>query len=566
MMDEASYLATLHALWQRHWPAGIPGEPVYPHGKRPITHYLRAWARQQPDKPAVVFYGHTLSYGELDRLSDRFAALLAERGIGPGDRVSVFMPNCPQFHIAFFGILKRGAIYAPVSPLSRAFELHHQLTDSGAVSLVALDQLMPVVREVKPQCALREVFVTSFADVLPAEPALPLPDLLRAPRVACPDAIDLLPALAACTAPTPGVEIGWDDVAALNYTGGTTGLPKGCIHTHGHIAYTAASATRTSAYMTSDTVALCFLPEFWIAGQNLGLTFPTFAGGTLVLMARWDPVAFMAAVQRYRVDSTAILVDGIDEVLNHPRLHEFDLRSLQHARSISFIKKLNPDYRRRWREVTGATLCEASWGMTETNTSDTFTTGFQDDDFDLKQQPIFAGLPVPGTEFKVCDFATGELLPLGEEGELCVRSPAVLAGYWRQPEATARAIRDGWLHTGDAAILDTEGFLHFLGRRKEMLKVNGMAVFPAEIEALLGQHPALQGSAVVGRPDPKTGERAVAFVLVKPEARGTLDEAAVSAWCAERISVHKVPEVRFVDALPMTATGKVRKDELAKQL
>ncbi len=574
--DEASYLATLKGLWQQAWPAGANTAPHYPHGEQPLTEYLRTWARLQPDKPAVIHYGHTLTYAELDAASDRFAALLAAHGIAPGDRVAVFLPNLPQYHIVFFGILKLGAVHVPVSPMSRAFELAHELTDTGALALVALDELMPVVREVRADAthtlALRHVFVTGFADLLPAEPTVPLPDSMRAPRIACPDAIELMPALAAAAAkggPAPAHRPGLDDIAALNYTGGTTGLPKGCVHTQRDMLYTAASNFGIALERADDTVFLSFFPQFWIAGENLGLVFPVFCGATLVLLTRWDPVAVMTAVQRYRVTCMAMPVDGAVEMMDHPRFAEFDLSSLRQVRVVSFVKKLNLDYRRRWQQLTGGILAEAAWGMTETHTSDTFTTGFQDGDFDLHAQPVFVGLPVPGTEFKICDFETGALKPLGEDGEIRVRTPSLLKGYWNQPEATAEALVDGWLRTGDIGLIDTQGFLHFLGRRKEMLKVKGMSVFPPEIEAVLGQHPAVLGSGVVGRVDAQRGEVPVAFVQLKPDLSAADAATAVQSlldWCGSRMAGYKLPEIRLVDSLPMTATGKVRKQDLSALL
>ena len=564
--DESTYLATLHSLWNKAWPAGANTAPHYPHGEQSVTEYLRTWARLQPDKPAVIHYGHTLSYAELDAASDRFAALLAAHGIGPGDRVAVFLPNLPQYHLVFFGILKLGAVHVPVSPMSRAFELAHELTDTGALALVALDELMPVVREVRAESSLRQVFVTGFADLLPAEPTVPLPEAMRAPRIACPDAIELMPALAAQTGPAPAHRPGLDDIAALNYTGGTTGLPKGCIHTQRDMLYTAASNFGIALERADDTVFLSFFPQFWIAGENLGLVFPVFCGATLVLLTRWDPVAVMTAVQRYRVTCMAMPVDGAVEMMDHPRFGEFDLSSLRQVRVVSFVKKLNLDYRRRWQQLTGGILAEAAWGMTETHTSDTFTTGFQDGDFDLHAQPVFVGLPVPGTEFKICDFETGGLKPLGEDGEILVRTPSLLKGYWNKPEATAEALVDGWLRTGDIGLIDEQGFLHFLGRRKEMLKVKGMSVFPPEIEAVLGQHPAVLGSGVVGRVDAQRGEVPVAFVQLKPEADAATAVQSLIDWCQHRMAGYKLPEIRLVASLPMTATGKVKKQDLSALL
>jgi fatty-acyl-CoA synthase len=562
-INEKDYLDALQGLYAKAWPKGLARETVYSHGEKPLTDYLRTWARLQPDKPAVIFYGAVTTYGELDRQSDLFATLLAQMGVKKGDRVSVFMPNCPQFHIAFFGILKLGAVHCPVSPLSKAYELGYQVDDCGSETIVALDQLMQVVREVLAETKLRRIIVTSFIDAMPAEPSIPAPSATLAPKIACADAVDMMPALAKIDTPSFPEGASLDDIAALNYTGGTTGMPKGCIHTQRDMIYTVASNT-SLAPPPATSVSLSFFPEFWIAGENSCLIFPVFNGTTLVLLTRWDPVAVMAAIQLYKVTATAMPVDGALEIMDHPRFGEFDLSSLSNVRVVSFVKKLNMDYRRRWQKLVGTVLAESAWGMTETHTSDSFTTGMQDDDFDLKSRPTFVGLPVPGTEFKICDFETGAILPLGSEGELCCRTPSLLKGYWNKPDATAETIRDGWLHSGDIGLIDEDGFLHYLGRRKEMIKVKGMSVFPGEVEALLGQHPAIVGSGVVPRLDEERGQVPVAFVLLVPDADVT--PKAIEDWCRERMASFKVPEVRIVDALPMTATGKVKKQELGKLL
>ena len=564
-IEEEKYLEDLRVLYRKAWPKDLAREINYPHGEKPLTEYLRTWGRLRPDKPAVIFYGAVMTYAELDRLSDLFATLLVQQGVRKGDRVSVFLPNCPQFHIAFFGILKLGAVHCPVSPLSKAFELGYQVKDCGSEVIVALDQLMPVVRDVLPETQLRKLIVTSFADVMPAEPAIPAPAIARAAKIDSPDAIDMMPALAAIAAPSYPDGASLDDIAALNYTGGTTGMPKGCIHTQRDMLYTVAANT-SLAPPPESSIALSFFPEFWIAGENMCLIFPVFSGTTLVLLTRWDPLAVLAAIDRYEVTSTAMPVDGALELMDHPRFGEFDLSSLNNVRVVSFVKKLNLDYRRRWQEKVGTVLAESAWGMTETHTSDSFTTGMQDDDFDLKSRPTFVGLPVPGTEFKICDFDTGAILPLGAEGELCCRTLSLLKGYWNKPEATAETLRNGWLHSGDIGVIDEDGYLHYLGRRKEMIKVKGMSVFPGEVEALLGQHPAIAGSGVVPRPDEERGQVPVAFVLLKPEAAAGVTAKAIEDWCRERMAVFKVPEVRIVESLPMTATGKVKKQELGSLL
>ena len=561
-MDEVAYFARLKDLHARAWPTAVPREPHYPLGEIAISEHLREWARRQPQKPACIFYGRATSYAELDRLSDRFAALLAAEGVGQGDRVAVFLPNCPQFLIAFFGILKCGAVHVPVNPLFREAELAYELNDTGARVIVCLDSLMPLLRQVRAQTSVETVLVTSLAEMLPEDPTIPVPKALLQPRIACEDALDLMPALAAMTDPAPRVEPDLDAVAALNYTGGTTGMPKGCIHTQRDMLYTAGTSLAASFALTPGDVVVNFVPIFWIAGEDTGLLFPIVAGATIVLMSRWDPVGFMTAVETYEASFAYLLVDNTVEILEHPLADKFVLNSLRKVRVSSFVKKLNPEFRARWRALTGADMIEAAWGMTETHTMDTFTIGLQSEDFDLLSQPVFVGLPVPGTDFKICDFETGALMPLGETGEICVRTPSLFKGYWQKPEATAEAIRDGFLHTGDIGVIDEEGYLHFLGRRKEMLKVKGMSVFPAEIEAMLGQHPGIAGSGVIGREDSEKGQVPVAFIAVLDKTSGELDADSLSAWCRERMAAYKVPEIRIVEALPMTATGKVKKEEL----
>ncbi|HRO57814.1 MAG TPA: AMP-binding protein [Burkholderiaceae bacterium] len=571
-MDDRDYFARLDTLHRRNWPASVPTEAIYPHGEVPVGDYLRAWARERPDHRAIVFYGTEISYAELNDLSDRFAALLHQHGVRGGDRVAVLLGNCPQFHVVFYGIQKLGAVHVPVNPLFKAHELEYELNDAGARVVVVLDQLAPLLQSVGGQVPLDLVFVTGFRDMLPEAPTIALPPGLDAPRTHPEGMIDLMPALRGCTAAAPQVAIDLDAVAALNYTGGTTGMPKGCVHTQRDMLYTSATGCTMSGMLDPGggfdpgDVSLNFLSLFWIAGENVGLLYPIFCGSTVVLLARWDPVAVMQAIERYRVRRTVMLVDNAVEILEHPEVSRHDLRSLKWTRVSSFIRKITPEYRRRWRELTGSVMAEGAWGMTETHTSDTFTTGMQDDDMDLKGRPVFVGIPMPGTRIRICDFETGALLPIGAEGEIVVDTPSLFKGYWNKPEASAECIRDGWFHTGDIGAWDEDGYLHFLGRRKEMLKVKGMSVFPTEIEVLLARHPAIQGCGVIGREDADKGQVPVAFVTLNPGHQGGIDAAALQAWCREQMASYKVPEVRIVAQLPLTATGKVKKHELQAQL
>ncbi len=565
-LSEAQYMAKLRKLWAARWPVGAKREPEYPFGEIPLSEYLTRWAAQKPDKTALIFYGNEITFKQLDEQSNQFARLLASHGVGAGDRVAVFMPNCPQFVIAFYGILKLGAIHVPVNPLFLEHELEYELNDAGATALVTLDQLMPLVRAVKPKTSLRLVFATGWGDMLPAAPTFSVPAALSA-KDECDDALDLLAELTKMPAAPPDHAADLHAPASLNYTGGTTGMPKGCVHTQHHMIYTAACVLAVSPSIgTDDDVTMSFLPVFWIAGQLGSLVGPVFSGKTAILMARWDTVGFMQAIQHHRVTATGGIVDNLVEVMEHPDVDNYDFSSLRNVRCSSFVKKLNLDYRRRWRELTGTTLAESGWGMTETHTLDAFTTGLQDNDLDLHAEPIFVGLPMPGTEFKICDFETGELKPLGEEGEMCVRSPSVMNGYWNEPEATAKAMKNGWLHTGDIGRIDAQGYLHYLGRNKEMLKVKGMSVFPAEVEAMLGKHPTILGSAVLGRSDARRGQVPVAFIQLREAWKQSVAPEEIVDWCRQNMAVYKVPEVHIVEAFPLTATGKVKKHELQEQL
>ncbi|MGB3503394.1 MAG: AMP-binding protein [Mesorhizobium sp.] len=557
---DAAYEAQLDEIWSRNWPAGVPRELRFPHGRRPISAYLREWAKIQPQKPAIIYYGKVVTFRELDDLSERFARLLIANGVSKGDRVAVLMQNCPQFTIAFHGILKAGAVYTPISPMSKTFELSHQLLDSGARVIVAQDRLIPLVRQVRKSGMLDTVFVTSLADMLPAEPELPLHSDIPRDRIACSDAIDMMPALLQGSPVEPLPEVGIDDLAALNYTGGTTGMPKGCMHSQFNMIYAGAAGRFHAVGDHGSEVPLIFVPQFWIAGENTSLLAPMIDGNTTVLLTRWDAAAALKAIQTYRITQVSLPVDAAIEMIDRDDFKDYDLSSLRTIRVISLMRKLTPELRARWKAATGLAPYEASYGMTETHTGDSFTVGMQGDDFDLKARPIFVGFPVPGTRFKIADFDTGETLPLGSEGEICSLKPSATKGYWKNPEATSDLIRDGWIHTGDLGMLSEDGHLHYFGRKKEMIKVRGMSVFPAEIETVLGMNETVRSVAVVPRSDAAKGQVPVAFVIPQGEA----DAGQLRQWCAERLSSFKVPEVRIVDAFPMTGTGKVKKAVLAE--
>ena len=561
-MNENDYLAHLANLWRKNWPADLPQQAIYPFGEILMSDYLRQWAEKTPDKACLVYYGTEMTFAELDVLSNRLASFLAERGFQKGDRVGIFLPNCPQFLIAFFGIIKIGCVVVPVNPMFRAYELLYELNDSGARAIIAQDMLYPLVQEIRDQTSLEDVLVTSLNDYLPEEPTIPVHPTLKTPKQDCPQAMDLMSILQSSSDCPPDREVTLDDVVILNYTGGTTGLPKGCEHTQRDMIYTAANAATFGSYLKSEDITLVYIPIFWIAGEDAGVLIPIFAGMTEVLLTRWDPEAVLTAIDRYRVNWTVGLVDNMVELMEHPDAGQYNLRSLKHVVVTSFVKKVNPELRRQFEEWTGAVLREGGYGLTETNTADTFTAGMQRGDMDLKTRNVFEGLPVPGTEIKIVDFDTGALVPLGQDGEIVMRTPSLMKSYWNKPEETQKVLRDGWLFTGDIGMLDTDGYLHYLGRRKEMLKIKGMSVFPSEIETFLQMHPAVDAVGVIGRPAEDKGDQAVAFVRLNPEFAEKTNESDLTDWCKKNIAPYKVPVIRIMDELPLTTTGKVAKEDL----
>lgn len=420
-VDEEEYLHHLRELWTKNWPKHLPTEPYYPFGQVTLTTYLREWAKRKPNQPILIYYGKEITFKQLDELSDRFASFLTSRGLKKGDKVAVFLPNCPQFHIAFYGILKLGCVHVPVNPMFKEHELLYELNDSGAQVIVTLDQLLPTVRLVKKQTNLREIITTRFSDFLPAAPTIPVHKSMIGPEQETEGTIDFITMLAEQGTQYPEVEVTLDDVVALNYTGGTTGMPKGCEHTQRDMIYTAANmSTFGGTGNQSGSIGLIYIPIFWIAGENSGLIVPVFSGRTIVLLTRWDVEAVLMAIDRYKVTETGGTVDNIVELMEHPKVKEYDLSSLRVVSAMSFVKKLNVNYRNKWYALVGdgCIIREGAYGMTETHTMDTNTNGFQVNNMDLLSEPVFCGLPMPGTEIKILDFDTEEILPLDKRVKL----------------------------------------------------------------------------------------------------------------------------------------------------
>jgi long-chain acyl-CoA synthetase len=544
-------LQSIKELSLKSWPPGTPTEAQYPLGKVPLHKYLRIHAKEHPEKAAVIFYGREITYRELNEASDRFANYLLQQGVKKGDRVGLFLFNCPQYYIAHYGSWKIGAIIAPCSPMFKEMELEYELNDAGVETLVTLDILYSVAAKILEKTSVKRVITTSFHDFLPEEPTLPLTDMMKAPKNLIPGTVDLMDILSNADSTPPDIDVKLDDIALLQYTGGTTGLPKGAMLTQFAALFKSATCVTNIKLYDSNTVCMGITPIFHIAGMLASVDTPIFAGCTVVLMTLFDAESTMMAIDKYKVNAWSSTVPMNVAIMNHPNLKQYDLTSLRFNITTSFGITLTEEISKQWAEVTkGGLLIEASYGLSETHTMDTFIPRH-------KVKYGVVGIPNAETDIRIFDFddRTREL-PIGEEGEIAVKTPAHFLGYWNKPEETANTLINGWVYTGDVGKFDEDGYLYFLGRRKEMIKVSGFSVFPEEVEMLLCKHPAIAQAAVIPKPDPHKGEVIKAFVILKPGQSASAED--IRLWSKQNMSSYKVPAViEFVDSFPMSGAGKV---------
>ncbi|GAA1511772.1 AMP-binding protein [Brevibacterium permense] len=546
------------------WPSHIPREFPQELANQAFIDVFQERVRQIPNRVAIQFYGTAITYEALDGWSSSIAGWLMQHGVRRGARIGLFMQNCPQFIAVMLGTLKAGAVHVPINPMFKRSELEYETQDSGAEIIVCSTEQLSVVNDSQLP-SVREIVPIAIGDLLPESPELQLPKSLQS-HTPVESGTPSRWAELVSTELTDPVAVDPHSVAALNYTGGTTGVPKGCMHTQANMlvaAHNCALAWGLIGQEATDAEAvLAFTPIFWISGENNCILAPLFAGATIVLLTRWDPVTALQAIEKFEVTAMSGVVESYLQLLSLTTDAPRQLESLRHLRAMSFSKKLSIDIRRYWESETGggSVLRESSFGMTESHTSNTFTTTLEIDDYDLKSEPVFVGLPMPGTDVIVVDPSTRYPLPLGDSGEIALRSPSNFIGYWDAPEKTKETLTDGWVFTGDTGRLSSDGTLHYLGRQKEMLKVNGMSVFPSEVEVLMARNPKVEDIGVVGHPDEKTGQSVHAYIRVTPGE--TTDAQELELWAQENMATYKVPTVHLMESLPKTATGKIRKKDL----
>ncbi|MEM3458569.1 MAG: long-chain fatty acid--CoA ligase [Candidatus Bathyarchaeia archaeon] len=547
--------------WFKFWPEKVRKHIDYP--EIPLFEFLRKTAEKYPFKTALVYFHKEITYKELDLLTDKFATALDSLGVKKGDKVAIFLPNVPQFIIAYYGAIKIGAIATAISPLYKEREVEHQLNDSEAETIVVLDLLYPIVEKVWSKTKLKHVIVTGLKDYMPKATAVLGSLLKKIPQQKVerkPNVYFFTELINKYEAKPPSVEINpREDLVALQYTGGTTGTSKGAMLTHMNLVSNAVMCAEWLQGDEAEETFLAVLPLFHIYGMTTGMNAPIYLAGRIVLLPRFDPVSTFKAIHNYRVTVFCGAPTMYAMLLAHPDLKKYDCTSVRFC--ISGSAPLPPEVQKKFMEVTGGVLVEG-YGLTESSP----VTHCNPLDKSMKTVKIGSiGIPWPDTDAKIMDLETGEKeLAPGEIGELVVKGPQVMKGYWKMPEETAEVLRGGWLYTGDIGKMDEDGYFYITDRKKDLIKYKGYSVYPRELEDVLYEHPAVKLCGVIGKPDPVAGEIPKAFVVLKEGKTAT--EKEIMDFVNEKVAPYKaIREVEFRTELPMTLVGKVLRRVLQEE-
>jgi long-chain acyl-CoA synthetase len=530
--------------WLRHYDYWVPARMTYP--ARPLSDILDAACIDVPDRTATVFLGAELTFADIKDRSDRLAIALARLGIAKGDRVAIMLPNCPQYLIASFAILRLGAIVVNVNPTYTSREVLQLASDSGARAVLTLDRLAPMWLEALEGTSVEHVIVTSLGEYS-AEQAAP-------PH--CTGALSFTEMLEQVSDRSlPLTSIGPGDVAVLQYTGGTTGTPKAAMLTHGNLF---ANVVQHEVWMyrtraMGEARYLMVIPYFHIYAFTVGMLTATWIGAQQIMIPKYDVEQVLTAIKTHRPTFLPAVPTIFISLLSHPRAHEYGLDRVRTFNSggAPCPVEVIAEFERR----TGRALKEG-YGLSETSPVTHSTPQL------AIRKPGTIGLPISDTDIKVVDVETGtRVLPAGECGELCICGPQVMKGYWNRPDETANALRVDesgrvWFHTGDIAHVDEDGFTTIVQRKKDLIIVDGFNVYPSDVEGVLYTHPAVQMAAVIGVPHPYHGETVKACVVRREGMR--VSEAELLTHCAAGLAEFKRPrQIEFRDSLPQSAVGKI---------
>jgi fatty-acyl-CoA synthase len=534
-----------------HWPPFVPKTLAVP---RTSIHYnLEVSATRYPDKAAIDYYGREISYAQVKRDADALAGWLQQRcGVNKGDRVLLYAQNGPHFIVAYYGILRADAVVVPVNPMNLTEELEHYVEDAGARVLVTTQELAPRATPLIRPGLLDHAIVGAHAEYLPAHTDLPLPEFVRAPAaIAQGDGVTPWSTIMAA-ALVPSVPLaGPDDLAVMPYTSGTTGKPKGCMHTHSTVLATSTASCHWRN-ASSGAAVLAVLPMFHVTGMQGGMNTPIQLGAKMVVMTRWDRECAAMQIERARVTSFTAITTMMVDFLGNPNLGRYDLSSLN---SLGGGGAAMPEaLARKLVDRLGLEFVEG-YGLSETM-APTHVNPPQ------RPKKQCAGIPIFDTDARVLDPDTKRELGPNEIGELVMHGPQIFKGYWNQPAASVEAFleHDGktFFRSGDLGYYDEEGYFFITDRLKRMINASGFKVWPAEVEAMLYAHPDIREACVIGTRDPYRGETVKALIVLEPAARGRVQPEEISSWAHDHMAAFKVPRVvEFVEELPKTATGKV---------
>ncbi|MCZ8518611.1 MULTISPECIES: long-chain-fatty-acid--CoA ligase [Paenibacillus] len=546
--------------WVRHYPASVP--PSFDYPRHNLAHFLTASAEKHGDHPALLFMGRTVSYRLLLDSARRFANALLGLGVRKGDRVAVMLPNCPQAVIAYYGTLLMGGVVVMTNPLYMPRELEYQMNDAQAKLIVTMDLLYERVRGVMPATGLQHLIVTSMADYLPFPKNLLYGLKLRKegqkPEVAYGERVLSFSKLLKASSPgeVEAVVDAENDLALIQYTGGTTGRSKGVMLTHLNLVANTIQS-RLWAYKTREAHEkyLAALPFFHVFGMTVLMNQSVYLAGTLILIPRFQVEEVMQMIHKLKPSVFPGAPTMYISLINHPDIRKYDLSSIQFC--ISGAAPLPHEVQERFESLTGGKLIEG-YGLTEASPVTHANNIWE------KRKLGAIGIPLPDTEARIVDPQTGAEVPQGEIGELVVRGPQVMAGYWRRLDETAKVLKDGWLSTGDMARMDEDGYFFILDRRKDLIIAGGYNIYPREVEEVLFEHPDVEEAVVAGVSDPYRGETVKAFIVLKQGA--TADADSLKRWCKERLAVYKVPKIyEFRESFPKTMVGKVLRRKLIEE-
>ncbi len=555
------------SFWDNKRPDGVPAVIQSPEHTS-LTDVIEQAFERYADQPAFTGIGHTLTFKEIDELSGRFASWLQNHtDLKPGDRIAIQLPNLLQYPVAAYGAMRAGLVIVNTNPLYTARELKHQLNDSGARALVFLENFGHTVEKVVSDTPVEYLVCTAFADLVPAPKRWIVNALVRhvkkmVPAFELPKAIPFRKTISEGQArPFTPVTRTLEDVAVLQYTGGTTGASKGAILTHGNLVGNMAQVDCIQKQLRKDNgeyylkpgeeVAIAPLPLYHIYAFLVNLCqFPQTGQHNILIANPRDMDLFVKAIKPWKFSVITGLNTLFVGLMNHPEFKKMDFSSLKVT--MSGGTALQEDVAKRWEEMTGCRISEG-YGLTECSPvacANPMGPG---------SRLGSVGLPVPSTELRFTD-PDGNDVAQGEPGELCIKGPQVMKGYWRNQEATDETLMDGWLKTGDIAVLDDDGFVHIVDRIKDMILVSGFNVYPNEIENVVAAHPSVLNCACIGVPDDKTGETPRLYII---PANTALTEDEILEWCREHLTAYKVPrQVVFRKELPLTPVGKVLRKDL----